>query len=104
MVNCWQGASRSATVVLAFLMMHHNMELSEVLAQVKTRRDIRPNNGFLKQLVTLENTLNQGESVNVVTLHNDVVVCFLLQESIKTWKAYRPKKARKFSKKVKKRV
>ena len=73
MVNCWQGASRSATVVLAFLMMHHNMELSEVLTQVKTKRDIRPNNGFLKQLVTLENTLNQGKSVNVVTLHNVVV-------------------------------
>ena len=73
MVNCWQGASRSATVVLAFLMMHHNMELSEVLAQVKTKRDIRPNNGFLKQLVTLENTLNQGESVYVITSHNVVV-------------------------------
>ena len=69
MVNCWQGASRSATVVLAFLMMHHNMELSAVLAQVKTRRDIRPNNGFLKQLVTLENILNQGESANIVIMH-----------------------------------
>ena len=69
MVNCWQGASRSATVVLAFLMMHHNMELSAVLAQVKTRRDIRPNNSFLKQLVTLENILNQGESANIVIMH-----------------------------------
>ena len=69
MVNCWQGASRSATVVLAFLMMHHNMELSAVLAQVKTRRDIRPNNGFLKQLVTLENILNQGESASIVIMH-----------------------------------
>ena len=69
MVNCWQGASRSATVVLAFLMMHHNMELSAVLAQAKTRRDIRPNNGFLKQLVTLENILNQGESANIVIMH-----------------------------------
>ena len=56
-------------MVLAFLMMHHNMELSAVLAQVKTRRDIRPNNGFLKQLVTLENILNQGESANIVIMH-----------------------------------
>ena len=61
MVNCWQGASRSATVVLAFLMMHHDMELSTVLAEIKTRRDIRPNNGFLKQLLALEDTLNTGE-------------------------------------------
>ena len=61
MVNCWQGASRSATVVLAFLMMHHDMELATVLAQVKSRRDIRPNNGFLRQLLTLEDTLNTGE-------------------------------------------
>ena len=74
MVNCWQGASRSATVVLAFLMMHHDMELSAVLAQVKTRRDIRPNNGFLKQLVTLENSLNQGESASIVAMHDDDVV------------------------------
>ena len=74
MVNCWQGASRSATVVLAFLMMHHDMELSAVLAQVKTRRDIRPNNGFLKQLVTLENSLNQGESASIVKTHDDDVV------------------------------
>ena len=69
MVNCWQGASRSATVVLAFLMMHHNMELSAVLAMVKTRRDIRPNNGFLKQLLTLENSLNQGVSASIVIMH-----------------------------------
>ena len=61
MVNCWQGASRSATVVLAFLMMHHDIELSTVLAEIKTRRDIRPNNGFLKQLLALEDTLNTGE-------------------------------------------
>ena len=61
MVNCWQGASRSATVVLAFLMMHHNMELGALLAMVKSKRDIRPNNGFLGQLLTLEDTLNTGE-------------------------------------------
>ena len=61
MVNCWQGASRSATVVLAFLMMHHDMELAALLIMIKSKRDIRPNNGFQKQLLTLEDTLNTGE-------------------------------------------
>ena len=74
MVNCWQGASRSATVVLAFLMMHHDMELAATLAMIKSKRDIRPNNGFLKQLLTLEDTLNTGEFlVIVIKMHNVVV-------------------------------
>jgi len=71
MVNCWQGASRSATVVLAFLMQHHDMDLMTALKMVKTKRDIRPNNGFLKQLVLLENTLLNGINGNLINLHCD---------------------------------
>ena len=66
MVNCWQGASRSATVVLAFLMQHHDMDLMTALKMVKTKRDIRPNNGFLKQLVLLENTLLNGRFTFII--------------------------------------
>ena len=60
MVNCWQGASRSATVVLAFLLQHHDMDLAPALKMIKSKRDIRPNNGFLRQLAQLEHILNHG--------------------------------------------
>lgn len=66
MVNCWQGASRSATIVLAYLVQHHKIPLIQALAMVKTRRDIRPNNGFLKQLLLLEVQLLQGNIRDVL--------------------------------------
>merc|ERR1711874_284307 len=54
MVNCWQGGSRSATVVLAFLLQHKQISLDTALVTLKQKRDIRPNNGFLNQLIGLE--------------------------------------------------
>jgi protein-tyrosine phosphatase len=54
MVNCWQGASRSATVVLAYLIRYQDMGVEEALRMVKEKRDIRPNNSFLQSLVDYE--------------------------------------------------
>ena len=68
MVNCWQGGSRSATVVLAFLIQHQQMSLDQALVTVKKKRDIRPNNGFLSQLITLEETLLHGINKNLICL------------------------------------
>ena len=68
MVNCWQGGSRSATVVLAFLLQHEQLSLNTALVTLKQRRDIRPNNGFLSQLITLEETLLHGINRNLICL------------------------------------
>eukprot|EP00092_Neocalanus_flemingeri_P034580 GFUD01037608.1.p1 GENE.GFUD01037608.1~~GFUD01037608.1.p1 ORF type:complete len:222 (-),score=65.01 GFUD01037608.1:47-712(-) len=51
MVVCWSGSSRSAAVVLAYLVRCKDMELEVALAMVKEKRDVRPNNTFLKQLI-----------------------------------------------------
>eukprot|EP00092_Neocalanus_flemingeri_P105896 GFUD01135805.1.p1 GENE.GFUD01135805.1~~GFUD01135805.1.p1 ORF type:complete len:228 (+),score=76.61 GFUD01135805.1:304-987(+) len=51
LVVCWQGASRSATVVMAYLVRYKEMGLEAVLTMVKEKRDIRPNNFFLQQLI-----------------------------------------------------
>ena len=83
MVNCWQGASRSATVVLAFLMQHHDMDLMTALKMVKTKRDIRPNNGFLKQLVLLENTLLNGRFTFII---NTLLIILSLNSLRYQWK------------------
>lgn len=59
LVNCYQGASRSATVVLAFLIQEHKMQVEEALVAVKKKRDIRPNNGFLQQLIDFSNAVHE---------------------------------------------
>ena len=68
MVNCWQGGSRSATVVLAFLLQHKQISLDTALVTLKQKRDIRPNNGFLNQLIALEETLLHGMNRNLICL------------------------------------
>ena len=54
LVNCWQGASRSTTMVLAYLIKYEKLELAEALRLVKSKRDVRPNDGFLLQLIEFE--------------------------------------------------
>ena len=53
-VHCQQGVSRSATVVLAYLMLHLDMSLMSAVRAVREKREIFPNEGFLKQLCLLE--------------------------------------------------
>ena len=41
LVSCWQGASRSATVVLAYILTYTHLTLTEAVTMVRQRRDIR---------------------------------------------------------------
>ncbi|XP_011353604.1 dual specificity protein phosphatase 13 isoform X3 [Pteropus vampyrus] len=59
LVHCAMGVSRSATVVLAFLMIYENMTLVEAIQTVQAHRDICPNSGFLRQLQVLDNRLGR---------------------------------------------
>ncbi|NWI09027.1 DS13B phosphatase, partial [Crypturellus soui] len=58
-VHCAMGVSRSASLVLAFLMIHENMTLVDALKTVGSHRDICPNSGFLSQLRDLDIKLNE---------------------------------------------
>ncbi len=53
LVHCHVGVSRSATVVLAYLMLKQNMTLVEAVQKVKEGRGVFPNRGFLRQLIDL---------------------------------------------------
>jgi len=57
LVHCLMGMSRSATLVLAFLMKKENMTVVEAFKQVLLSRDIRPNDGFIKQLAEYQQVL-----------------------------------------------
>ncbi|KAK5871183.1 hypothetical protein PBY51_004077 [Eleginops maclovinus] len=57
LVHCHVGVSRSATLVLAYLMLKHNLSLVEAICVVKENRGVIPNRGFLRQLIRLDGKL-----------------------------------------------
>ncbi|CAD8133902.1 unnamed protein product [Paramecium pentaurelia] len=55
LVHCFYGASRSATIVVAYLMKTQKLKAQEALQRIKTIRKIAcPNNGFISQLENFE--------------------------------------------------
>jgi len=61
-VHCVQGISRSSTLVCAFLMRHHGMSAAEGLTHLREKRQVFPNDGFLRQLCRFEAQL-RGKDV-----------------------------------------
>ena len=75
LVHCLMGMSRSATLVIAFLMKSRNKSVLEAFKevyrfqvnirfkkikfQVKLSRDVRPNDGFIKQLAELDKSIRE---------------------------------------------
>ncbi|XP_059934698.1 serine/threonine/tyrosine-interacting-like protein 2 [Mesoplodon densirostris] len=57
LVSSEMGISRSAVLVVAYLMIFHNMAILEALMTVRKKRAIYPNDGFLKQLRELNEKL-----------------------------------------------
>ncbi|XP_045193964.2 dual specificity protein phosphatase 3-like isoform X2 [Mercenaria mercenaria] len=61
-VHCMSGVSRSSAIVLAFLLMKRNMQLIDAIKAVRDKRNILPNDGFLKELVELNNRLYSSQT------------------------------------------
>ncbi|XP_030568346.1 dual specificity protein phosphatase 3 isoform X2 [Drosophila novamexicana] len=59
LVHCLVGMSRSATCVLAYLMICRKMSAVDAIRTVRMRREIRPNDGFLQQLADLDMELKR---------------------------------------------
>ncbi|XP_023496246.2 serine/threonine/tyrosine-interacting-like protein 2 [Equus caballus] len=57
LVSSEMGISRSAALVVAYLMVFHHMAILEALMTVRKKRAICPNDGFLKQLRELNEKL-----------------------------------------------
>lgn len=54
LVHCARGVSRSATLVLAYLMIYERLTVAEAIEAVRGHRNILPNVGFLEQLRDLD--------------------------------------------------
>ena len=56
-VHCLAGTSRSASVVIAYIMWSEKKTFSEAFDIVKSKRYITPNEGFIEQLKMFEKLL-----------------------------------------------
>ncbi|XP_057704097.1 dual specificity phosphatase 29-like isoform X3 [Corythoichthys intestinalis] len=59
LVHCVMGRSRSASLVLAYLMMEEGLTVVDAIEHVRHRRCVLPNHGFLKQLRALDIALQE---------------------------------------------
>ncbi|KAL7383280.1 hypothetical protein ABVT39_008185 [Epinephelus coioides] len=57
LVHCIMGVSRSATLVLAYLMLRQRLPLRDALRHVAQKRAIYPNRNFLSLLLKLDEQL-----------------------------------------------
>jgi len=61
LIHCYAGVSRSATVVISYLMKYHGMTCDVAKSYLKSkRRCICPNEGFMRQLYEYEQHLSQN--------------------------------------------
>lgn len=65
-VNCVFGKSRSSTCIIAFMMLCHNWDALNALEQLRKKRPIELNRGFLQQLVDLEHKLQWKKNQQTV--------------------------------------
>ena len=54
LIHCFMGISRSASLLIAYLIRHRQMRLEDALRLVIRKRLIWPNDGFLKKLIDFE--------------------------------------------------
>ena len=59
LVHCFMGISRSASLILAYLIRHRKMKLNEAIRIVARKRLIWPNEGFLGKLIQYQNYINK---------------------------------------------
>ena len=63
LVHCIMGVSRSATLVLAYLMLRQRLSLRDALRHVVQKRAIYPNRNFLSLLLKLDEQLTRKRSL-----------------------------------------
>lgn len=71
LVHCYDGLSRSAAVVLGYLMRFRGMPLAKALDFVYAKREIKPNEGFLEQLRELDHDLGRKTQSQILGVDSE---------------------------------
>ena len=68
LVHCWAGASRSATIIIAYIMWKNQLEFMEAIKIIEQKRPIiKPNYGFVRQLEMFEKLLKKNNyNINLI--------------------------------------
>ncbi|XP_042501057.1 LOW QUALITY PROTEIN: dual specificity protein phosphatase PHS1-like [Macadamia integrifolia] len=83
LVHCFEGKSRSATVVLAYLMLRKNFTLSEAWNLLKrAHRRAQPNDGFAKMLLDLDKKLHGKVSMEWQRRRPMMKVCPICEKNV----------------------
>ena len=62
LVHCWAGASRSATIVIVYIMWKYKTSAEDAINYVLQKRtSVLPNSGFQKQLKIFEKLLKDNQ-------------------------------------------
>ena len=73
LINCAAGVSRSATIVIAYIMKYYNLDLKTVFLLVRKRRNrICPNKKFMEYLLEYELSLFKKNSLT----HDECIQLF----------------------------
>ena len=59
LVHCQMGVSRSCALAMAYMMLTEGWDAADVMREFRKRRDVRPNDYFLSQIVELDNELRK---------------------------------------------
>jgi atypical dual specificity phosphatase len=74
LVHCIQGMSRSASFVMAYLILKQSMTLREAYGFVTAKRSIvKPNPGFLEQLIKLETKVLGSASMTKEEIYSPLI-------------------------------
>ena len=83
MLTCQAGMSRSATVLICYLMLKQNKTVEEAIKEIRNAREVMPSKQQLIYIAKLSNKLNGFENFDVMDgncqeladFRKDVIVC-----------------------------